>query len=82
MDKKDHITRNRPTEEGRRNDPFVRDDSAIQPGVQTNSDSRYDDDNQQVSRSAMGDSTLSEFDTDPNADPTFDQVDREGDDVV
>lgn len=82
MDKKDKVPRNQPTEEGRRNDPVIRDDSAIQPGVQTNSGSPYDEDNQQVTRSAMGDSTLSEFDTDNNADPTFDQVDREEDEVV
>ena len=77
MDKNDNIARNRPTEEGRRNDPAVRDDSAIQPGVQTNSDSKYDDDNQSVTSSSMSDGTLSEFDTDTKADPAFDAIDRD-----
>lgn len=76
MDKNNDIRRNRPTEEGRRNDPSVRDDSAIQPGVQTNSDSKYDDDNQSVTSTSMTDGTLSEFDTDKNADPAFDDIDR------
>lgn len=82
MDKKDEMGRNRPTEEGRRNDPDIRDDSAIQPGVQTVSDSKYDDDNQSITSSAMGSSTISEADTDNNADPTFDEVDREKDGEV
>lgn len=82
MKKEDNINRNRPTEEGRRNDPDIRDDSAIQPGVQTVSDSKYDDDNQSVSSSAMGSSTISEADTRNDADPTFDEVDREKDGEV
>ena len=79
MDKKDNLGRNRPTEEGRRNDPDIRDDSAIQPGVQTISESKYDDDNQSVSSSAMGSSTISEADTRNDEDPTFEDVDREAD---
>ncbi len=74
MDKKHDIERNEPTEEGRRNDPEKRDDSAIQPGVQTVSDSSYDNDNQQVTSSSRSDSTISEFDTDTNADPAFDDI--------
>ena len=77
MDKKHEVPRNRPTEEGRRNDPDIRDDSAIQPGVQTVSDSNYDDNNQNVTSSGMSDGTLSEFDTDTNADKTFDEVDED-----
>ncbi len=69
--------RNRPTEEGRRNDPFVRDDSAIQPGVQTNSDSDFDEENQDVTLSSMDDSNLTQFDIDDNADATFDEIDEE-----
>ena len=75
MDKKHDLPRNRPTEEGRRNDPDIRDDSAIQPGVQTVSDSSYDDNNQNVTSSSMSDGTISEFDTDDNADATFDDMD-------
>lgn len=82
MKKEDDIARNRPTEEGRKNDPDIRDDSAIQPGVQTISDSKYDDDNQSISSTAMGSSTISEADTDQSADPTFDEVDREKDGEV
>ena len=82
MDKKDNLGRNRPTEEGRRNDPDIRDDSAIQPGVQTISESKYDDDNQSVSSSAMGSSTISEADTRNDEDPTFEDVDREADGEV
>ncbi len=77
MPKDNDISRNTPTEEGRRNDPNKRDDSAIQPGVQTVSDSQYDDNNQSVTSSSMTDGTLSEFDTDTNADPAFDDVNRD-----
>ena len=75
MDKKHEVPRNHPTEEGRRNDPGMRDDSAIQPGVQTVSDSSYDDNNQNTTASSMTDGTISEFDTDENADATFDDMD-------
>jgi len=74
MDKQHDTARNRPTEEGRRNDPNVRDDSAIQPGVQTVSDSSYDNDNQTNTSSSLTDGTISEFDTDKNADPAFDDM--------
>ena len=82
MKKEEHIDRNRPTEEGRRNDPDIRDDSAIQPGVQTVSDSKYDDDNQSITSSAMGSSQISEADTRHDEDLTFDEVDREKDGEV
>ena len=74
MDKKHDLPRNHPTEEGRNNDPDMRDDSAIQPGVQTVSDSRYDDNNQNTTSSALSDGTISEFDTETNADPAFDDM--------
>lgn len=79
MKKEDGINRNRPTEEGRGNDPDIRDDSAIQPGVQTVSDSKYDDDNQDITSTTMGSSTISEADIRNDEDPTFDEVDREKD---
>ena len=83
MDKDNtNIPPNIPTEEGRRNDPFIRDDSAIQPGVQTNSSSDYDDANQRVTGSSMTDGTISEYDTDTNADPSFDDIHSKGDKKV
>lgn len=74
MDKDTDISRNRPSEEGRRNDPNIRDESAIQPGVNTNSESKYDDNNQHVTKSAMDDQSLRQFDVDKNADPAFDDI--------
>jgi hypothetical protein len=76
MDNEKKIERNRPSEDGRRNDPELRDESAIQPGVQTISPSKTDDANQETTRSAMDGPELTDFDTDPNADPSFDEVDR------
>jgi hypothetical protein len=72
-DEKD-IKRNRPSDDGRRNDPDIRDESAIQPGTPTISPSSTDDANQQVSRSALDGPERIEFDTDDNADPTFDTI--------
>lgn len=79
MNDEKKIERNRPSDEGRRNDPDIRDESAIQPGVQTVSPSSTDDANQNVTRSAMDGPELTDFDTDPNADPTFDEVDKRKD---
>jgi hypothetical protein len=74
MTQKNDPARNRPTEEGRKNDPSVRDDSAIQPGVQTNSDSDFDEANQNVTLSSMDDSNITEYDIDDDADATFDDI--------
>ena len=71
MDNKNDLNRNIPTEEGRKNDPVIRDDSAIQPGVQTISNSDYDENNQQLTDTAQGD--LSEH-KDENAQPRFDEI--------
>lgn len=66
--------RNTPTEKGRDNDPNLRDETAIQPGVSTVSNSDYDNDNDELTRSAADD-FRKEDDTDSHADPSFDEVD-------
>ena len=67
--------RNEPTEKGTDNDPNLRDESAAQPGVSTVSDSDYDEDNEELTRTAAGD-FREEDDADPNADRSFDQTDE------
>ena len=73
MDKhKDDIKRNIPSDEGRRNDPHIRDESAQQPGASTLSSSDFDDENQRTTKTA-GDSFRTEaWGTD--ADTAFDEV--------
>jgi hypothetical protein len=66
--------RNVPTEEGRNNDPDLRDESAIQPGINTVSSSEYDDDNEELTETAADDFRESE-NADPKPDPSFDEVD-------
>lgn len=66
--------RNRPTEKGKDNDPNVRDDSALQPGVSTISSSDTDDNDNNLTRTGA-DSFRTE-DNDPYADPAFDEVDK------
>jgi len=73
-DKDTHIERNRPSDDGRRHDPDLRDESAIQPGVQTISPSSTDDANQHLTRSALDGPERTQFDTDDTADPTFDTI--------
>ncbi|HEU4471635.1 MAG TPA: hypothetical protein VFR58_11155 [Flavisolibacter sp.] len=63
--------RNRPSEEGRKNDPVVRDYSAIQPGVNTISSSDTDHANQEISRTAS-DNFRPNKDDEPPADKRFD----------
>ena len=72
---KEDLGRNRPSEEGKDNDPNIRDESAHQPGVSTMSDSDTDDVNQQVTKTAADSFTGSEFGK--NADKTFDEVDND-----
>lgn len=81
MEDKNKIPRNRPLEDGRRDDPDLRDESAIQPGVQTISPSKTDPANQNTTRSAMDgpNPELTDFDTDTNADPNFEDVDKRDD---
>jgi hypothetical protein len=69
--------RNRPAEKGRNNDPYTRDDSAQQPGVNTMSDSRNDEEfNRKLSRTSSD--NYREHDFGKDADPTFDEI---GEDV-
>jgi hypothetical protein len=70
MEKKKETVRNRPTEEGRNNDPMTRDDSAIQPGVQTISSSEYDEENQELTDTALGNVSKEK---DENAQPRYDE---------
>ena len=72
----DQLERNRPAEEGRRNDPNVRDESAIQPGVQTASSGPNDEANNRLTETAS-DSFDPNSEFGKNADPAFDEVDKE-----
>jgi hypothetical protein len=69
-------SRNKPTEAGKNDDPNLRDESAFQPGVSTVSNSGYDDDNQELTKTAADD-FREQNDQDPNADRSFDEVDEE-----
>ena len=64
--------RNKPADEGRNDDPNVRDESAFQPGMNTVSSSDYDDDNEKLSRTAA-DNFREDSEGDEKADPTFDE---------
>lgn len=66
--------RNVPTEKGRDNDPNLRDESAIQPGITTVSDSEYDDNNEELTETAADD-FREESSEDSKPDPSFDEVD-------
>jgi hypothetical protein len=66
--------RNKPTEQGRDNDPNLRDESAIQPGVNTISGSDYDRENENLTETAKDDFTEDE-NVEPKPDPSFDEVD-------
>jgi len=65
--------RNRPAEEGRKNDPDLRDESAAQPGVQTMSSSTADEANQHLTETARD--SFREGDRDKNADPDLYGID-------
>ena len=68
--------RNRQTEKGRNNDPNLRDESAIQPGISTVSNSNYDDQNEELTKTAADD-FREDDDFDPRADRSFDEMDEE-----
>lgn len=63
-------SRNRPEEKGRKNDPDLRDESAVPPGTNTISNSDYDDTNQHITETAADD-FRSDAGKDPNADRTY-----------
>ena len=64
--------RNRPADEGKQNDPHIRDESAVQPGVNTLSSSKNDDVNQHLTRTAS-DSFREGSAGDEKADKRFDE---------
>lgn len=75
MSEKNDPLRNRPSGEGRDNDPNIRDESATQPGTSTISQSGTDDLNNRVTGSAMDGGEITSFDKDQSADTAFDEVD-------
>jgi Tol biopolymer transport system component len=73
MDKRsDDIKRNIPSEEGTRNDPNIRDDSVVRPGVSTISSSDYDDENERTIKTASDSFRTENWGTD--ADAGFDDI--------
>lgn len=64
--------RNRPSDEGKQNDPNIRDESAVQPGVSTLSTSKNDEVNQNLTRTAS-DSFREDGEGDDKADKRFDE---------
>ena len=69
---KEKLERDRPAEEGRKNDPDLRDESAIQPGASTISSSPTDDANQHLTRTASD--SFRTNDTTKGADKNFDDI--------
>ncbi len=76
MQDKDDIVRNRPSDEGKRNDPNVRDEDGRQPGVNTMSSSDSDAANQDLTKTG-GDNFSTDADFGKNADPKFDEIGEE-----
>jgi cell division protein FtsX len=74
------LNRNRPAEDGRKNDPDLRDESAAQPGVQTMSSSNTDEANQDLTETARD--SFRENNRDKNADPDLYGVDYKEDDDI
>jgi hypothetical protein len=69
---KEEFKRNRPADEGKDGDPNIRDESAPQPGVNTISTSKYDDENQKLTRT--GADNFDESTSNEGADKTFDEI--------
>ena len=69
---------NRPSDEGRNNDPNLRDDSAAQPGISTMSGSDTDYSNEETTQSVSDIPETSDFDDD--ADEDLDEEDFDVDD--
>jgi hypothetical protein len=72
MDEQQDRERAQPVDKGRRNDPNLRDETASQPGVNSISNSNYDDDNQRTTKTAA-DWFKTPFGKD--ADPAYDDID-------
>lgn len=66
--------RNKSADEGNNDDPQLRDDSAIQPGVNTVSTGKNDEDDQQLTETSADDYKTTDK-TEAKPDRTFDQVD-------
>ncbi|MGZ5189395.1 MAG: hypothetical protein ACXWCZ_00165 [Flavisolibacter sp.] len=66
--------RNKTADEGNNDDPQLRDDTVIQPGVSTVSTGKSDEDDQHVTETAA-DNFTTDDETDAKPDRTFDQVD-------
>jgi hypothetical protein len=79
-DKLKDVERNRPSEEGRNNDNQLRDDSGLQPGINTISSSDSDEANTRLTRTASDDFRTENFE-DGTADKTFDEVGEDRDDL-
>jgi hypothetical protein len=65
--------RNTPAEKGRNNDPDLRNDSAVQPGISTVSNSNYDGDNEGLTQTAKDDFMTGDEQGDQNADRSFEE---------
>lgn len=74
-DDKEKLVRDRPEENGRKNDPDLRDETDTQPGVNTISNSPDDAANQHLTKTASDNFRATDFDTD--ADKRFDEVDED-----
>jgi hypothetical protein len=72
----DFPVRNEPAQEGKKNDPNVRDESAIQPGVSTVSKSSTDEENESLTKTGADD--FRENNDDDRADKSFDETGGEG----
>ena len=71
MKEKTNPQRNRPGEKGENNDPFLRDNSAAQPGMNTISDSDTDKANEEITKTTSG--NFGEDARKDDADKTFDE---------
>ena len=70
------MDRNRPSEMGRNEDTNLRDDSALQPGISTVSDSETDDLNDDLTQTA-GDDFEEDVEDEDDADLAFDDASEE-----
>lgn len=73
-DEKNKIRRNSSSDTGKNNDPHLRDDSALQPGISTVSSSETDEADNSSTKTASDDFAEDEFGE--SADKTFDEVEE------
>lgn len=69
------LNRNRPSDEGRNNDPEVREESGQQPGVSTYSSSDTDESNQKLTKTASDGFRPENFGQ--GAEASFDEVGKD-----